>query len=89
MSSLAIDWAHLKLIGAKAPFAADLLCPDPAVSGHAEQGVRVQAEHGGGLPCVEQPVELSGQVRADSLGELSDRNIIEGPEEEAGKRSRG
>jgi hypothetical protein len=47
----------------------------------------VQAEHGGGFTCVEQPVDLSGQMRTDSLGELSDSSVIEGPEEEVGNRS--
>jgi hypothetical protein len=70
------DWRRdLRAILAEAPFAADLLRPDPAVSRHPHERVRVKSELSGHRSRIEQPVTalVAGrvQVRAQGLGQCT------------------
>jgi hypothetical protein len=53
----------LRPVCAKAPFATDFDRPDPALSCHPTERVRVQAELRGVLGPVKQPAGIIGQVR--------------------------
>jgi hypothetical protein len=71
----------LESIGAKAPFASDLLCPDPARSRHTNEGVGVEPEYLRSLSSVEEAVGVHGQMRTQPFSELACRGVVERAEQ--------